>query len=681
MGRVIDSGGVFAPRLERKTIQQGRIPFSERLAERYLSPTGVAQTAALIGAVPIPESVSRYFMKKDKPEVEEKAAPLQTPAQQIAAQRVGEPPIARDQGTQLTGTGAPTPTAAEEQRVREAIAPVKRVLDDVVPDFPGDPRAFAEAPAGQASLVPGRMPIPPLHPEGTLETYLIQQRLIDKGLMTPEQIIGGEGRMGPLTTAALQQEEAQRRAPEDLQQVDVPQEMVAEPYIPGTDQPVPAEPTEMQADKPAPQTLQSRFEGMLVQAGEKSFDAGMNFMRVAAKQARTGGDQALVLNSLDLVDIPPRTIGDLLTGAHKDRFRKEIMGLLPKLKEAGVPSALDKARAAKATAEGGLAGERAKTEKTKRDEIRERIRKSKGKGSGGAGSKARKEARNNFRRNANDVRDGLNRARAAARTVIDQHKGRYDALKNELRAAKTLFDTTQKSLNDGAVNVTEKDLEAARSKLGAAEKSLKDFDQNTGYSVKLREDADIRRQITNLNDLKAEVDRRGLKDRHWDTLASLNEESGISLANRQQRARRITEQAEKKAKKKKQEAEAAKVKAEQKTLLDRYKNSSRFEDDFKNNARREGVSKTPLSDIVAIKDRRMGISDEEVMRIARAAGRDYGDPFLYLNEVFFAEDHPKGMSLSTPERMNAPGVPTSVTATTYRDAQHYMGQGYKPLRN
>ena len=64
MGRVIPSGSIFAPRLETRRIQQGRIPLSERLAERYLSPTGVAQTAALVGAIPIPEGVSRYFMGK-----------------------------------------------------------------------------------------------------------------------------------------------------------------------------------------------------------------------------------------------------------------------------------------------------------------------------------------------------------------------------------------------------------------------------------------------------------------------------------------------------------------------------------------------------------------------------------------------------------------------------------------
>ena len=88
MGRVISGGGVFNPKIERRNLPQ-RVPIDESLARQYLSPQGIAQTASLIGSIPIPEAVSKYFMKEDKEPKGDGITPQPTPAQEIAAKRVG----------------------------------------------------------------------------------------------------------------------------------------------------------------------------------------------------------------------------------------------------------------------------------------------------------------------------------------------------------------------------------------------------------------------------------------------------------------------------------------------------------------------------------------------------------------------------------------------------------------
>ena len=100
MGRVIDSGGVFAPRLERKTIQQGRIPFSERLAEKYLSPTGVAQTMKNVGQIASLLGEIEFDPMKQKTG--------QDAAKSVAQQRIGgELPEGMTRVGMATGQGAP----------------------------------------------------------------------------------------------------------------------------------------------------------------------------------------------------------------------------------------------------------------------------------------------------------------------------------------------------------------------------------------------------------------------------------------------------------------------------------------------------------------------------------------------------------------------------------------------
>ena len=209
MGRVIDDGGVFAPRLELKRIQQGRIPFRERLAEKYLSPTGVAQTMRNVGQIASLLGEIEFDPMKQKTG--------QDAAKSVAQQRIGgELPEGMTRVGMATGQGAPSVDLTGRQAGRQLISRTAEVgsgppvRDDRQPSFTGSSRPLMTAQAGVDQKAESVMrayqglglPAMDESPAASQGTYELQKQLVAEGYLSPEDWMTGPGVFGPKTAAA-----------------------------------------------------------------------------------------------------------------------------------------------------------------------------------------------------------------------------------------------------------------------------------------------------------------------------------------------------------------------------------------------------------------------------------------------------------------------------------------------
>ena len=236
MGRVIDDGGVFAPRLELKRIQQGRIPFRERLAERYLSPTGVAQTMKNVGQIASLLGEIEFDPMKQKTG--------QDAAKSVAQKRIGgELPEGMTRVGMATGQGAPTSITTSERPLPKGMSRVRAVEGQGPPGIAerlgaqvgsGEPKQVATTVPGSigisksaslasqkaidagipAAKAQGRKTgIPALHssPKATQETYQLQMELVASGDLSPEDWYTGPGILGRKTKRAMARRDARNQ--------------------------------------------------------------------------------------------------------------------------------------------------------------------------------------------------------------------------------------------------------------------------------------------------------------------------------------------------------------------------------------------------------------------------------------------------------------------------------------
>lgn len=356
MGRVIDDGGVFAPRLELKRIQQGRIPFRERLAERYLSPTGVAQTMKNVGQIASLLGEIEFDPMKQKTG--------QDAAKSVAQKRIGgELPEGMTRVGMATGQGAPSVDLTAREAGRMQV-------------FPGGP---GRTPAGLLGQPRQRQEI-------SKEEY--ERRFPEERSVYPEQPGGiPEANLGVMTDfaqglkaapaldklasdapikeqvmptqeeyeASLQQP-APTRTPTDRPftkvapaTAPVPQAMEPEPYVP-TDRPAEpaaapaaaapvAAPVAPAAAPVAPAMTQGqRVRKVLDDISSPTYEGQQNALRAMAMQADTAEAQSAILNALSQVRIPARGMSDFLRPkSRRDAFRKEIVGLFPSVKKPPAP--------------------------------------------------------------------------------------------------------------------------------------------------------------------------------------------------------------------------------------------------------------------------------------------------------------------------------------------------------
>tara|TARA_Y100001963_G_scaffold129811_1_gene185455 strand:- start:4583 stop:6613 length:2031 start_codon:yes stop_codon:yes gene_type:complete len=676
-------------------------------------------------------------MKEDKEPKGDGITPQPTPAQEIAAKRVGSLVM---QGTPGQGAKAGltrTPQLAQPQPMSEEAYDSLRFAEARSPES----EKFSNA-ATRASAFSGGLPPILKNPQATTETYNLQVELAGtlgsdgKPYLSAEDWKTGPGIFGRKTRMALAKREADRKKSLGVLQAEVDQrqrildqygddpdgraqhlfgniqyhkdrletakrklQAAQQQFAPTAQQPAPApapaapqpapvdsqpaqaeeqpvdtrQPAEadesigvaprFEANVPEapPVTKAMRFEKAVADAGFDKFGGDMDFMRATAKFADTEEEVKMVLSAMDLVKVPPRTIGDLLTGAHKDRFRKEIMGLFPKLKAAPKPvSDLDKARAGYARA-----GTKLREEQTKK--VQADVRKLKG-GTKGTG----KRGRTLFIKRVDEAVSQVKKQISSRSTAIEANRAEYRRLKDLVSVAETEEREAKKSLDDALID--DAAFQQVKKRADKARSALGDFDTRTSYTKQSAELDDLRKQASQLGALGDQA-ARNFNTGLWDKLAEQRVRSGESLAVRRERMESIVQAGEQAQEQANQEADTARQRARQKQLLDRYKNSSRFETDFQNYARRAGVSKTPVTDIQKIRQGTLGIEDQDVFDIAAAAGRDFGDPFAYINEVFFAEDNPGGVPLNPPE-----GVNKYETAQTYRELQGLLQQGYTPRR-
>lgn len=349
MGRVIDDGGVFAPRLEVKRIQQGRIPFRERLAERYLSPTGVAQTMKNVGQIASLLGDIEFDPTKQKTG--------QDAAKSVAQQRIGgELPEGMTRVGMATGQGAPS--VAGRDAGREAILPGQ-----------GTPSADLTArEAGREVILPGRgrtpaglLGQPRQRREISKEEY--ERRFPDQRLPVgiPEANLGvmtdfAQGLKAAPALSELapdapieeqvmptqEEYEASQRQPEPAQapSAPVPQAMEPEPYVP-TDRPVEpaAAPVAPAAAPVAPaMTQRQRIRKVLADISSPTYEGQQNALRAMAMQADTAEAQSAIMNALSEVAIPARSMRDFLRPkSRRDAFREEIRRLFPGVKKPPAP--------------------------------------------------------------------------------------------------------------------------------------------------------------------------------------------------------------------------------------------------------------------------------------------------------------------------------------------------------
>lgn len=381
MGRVIDDGGVFAPRLELKRIQQGRIPFRERLAEKYLSPTGVAQTMRNVGQIASLLGEIEFDPMKQKTG--------QDAAKSVAQQRIGgELPEGMTRVGMATGQGAPSVDLTDRQAGRQPVSRTAKVgsgppvRDDRQPSFTGSSRPLMTAQAGVDQKAESVMrayqglglPAMDESPAASQGTYELQKQLVAEGYLSPEDWMTGPGVFGQKTTAAVER----KRAAEAVAATPEPQEMPAEPFVPGAVAPDPTRapgapvPAEVVAAAPVPQamepepyvptdrpaapaaapaaaapaaapvapamTLKQRVRKVLDDISAPTYEGQQNALRAMAMQADTAEAQSAIINALSEVKIPARGIADLAKArTRRDNFRKEIIGLFPSVKKPPAP--------------------------------------------------------------------------------------------------------------------------------------------------------------------------------------------------------------------------------------------------------------------------------------------------------------------------------------------------------
>jgi len=400
MGRVIDDGGVFAPRLELKRIQQGRIPFRERLAERYLSPTGVAQTMKNVGQIASLLGEIEFDPMKQKTG--------QDAAKSVAQQRIGgELPEGMTRVGMATGQGAPTSTTTPERPLPEGMSRVGVVEGQGAPFAErvgaqvgrGEPTQVATTDpktreiSEVATIVSekmrdaGRPGLPRIEqdPKATQETYQLQMELVASGDLSPEEWATGPGILGRRTKRAMARRDARTQRPQNLTGLPTaaaarPGEMPAEPYVPSAVTPATprapsvAVPAEVVAAAPVPQamepepyvptdrpaapaaapvaapvapaaapaapamTLKQRVQKVLDDISAPTYEGQQNALRAMAMQADTAEAQSAIMNALSEVRIPSRGLADLFRPqSRRAAFREEIRRLFPGVKKPPAP--------------------------------------------------------------------------------------------------------------------------------------------------------------------------------------------------------------------------------------------------------------------------------------------------------------------------------------------------------
>ena len=416
MGRVIDDGGVFAPRLELKRIQQGRIPFRERLAEKYLSPTGVAQTMRNVGQIASLLGEIEFDPMKQKTG--------QDAAKSVAQQRIGgELPEGMTRVGMATGQGAPSVDLTAREAGREVILPGRgrtpagllgqpRQRQEISKEeyerrFPEERSVYPEQPGGipEANLgvmtdfAQGLKAAPALDKLASdapiKEQVMPTQEEYEASLQQPAPTRTPTDR--PFTKVAPATAPVPPAAP-------VPEAMEPEPYVP-TDRPAAPAAAPAAAAPAAPvapaMTLKQRVRKVLDDISAPTYEGQQNALRAMAMQADTAEAQSAIINALSEVKIPARGIADLAKArTRRDNFRKEIIGLFPSVKKPPAPMTekerlgLEAARYRAETERERLAAtkeERAaarkereakrKSDKEKRDEAK-RARRAKGRVSG-----------------------------------------------------------------------------------------------------------------------------------------------------------------------------------------------------------------------------------------------------------------------------------------------------------
>ena len=619
MGRVISGGGVFNPKIERRNLPQ-RVPIDESLARQYLSPRGIAQTASLIGSIPIPEAVSKYFMKEDKEPKGDGITPQPTPAQEIAAKRVGSLVM---QGTPGQGAKAGltrTPQLAQPQPMSEEAYDSLRFAKARSPES----EKFSEA-ATRASAFSGGLPPIKKNPQATTETYNLQVELAGtlgsdgKPYLSPEDWKTGPGIFGRKTRRALAKREADRKNEAAAQQ-PAPAPAAPQP-APAAPQPAQAEEQPVDTRQPAeadeslgvaprfeanvpeapPVTKAMRFEKAVADAGFDKFGGDMDFMRATAKFADTEEEVKMVLSAMDLVKVPPRTIGDLLTGAHKDRFRKEIMGLFPKLKAAPKPvSDLDKAKA-----DYYRAGTKLRESQT--DKVKAEKKKLLG-GTKGTGNRGR----NLFIKRTDEAVSQIKKQISSRSTAIEANRAEYRRLKDLVNVAETEEREAKKSLDDALID--DAAFQQVKKRADRARKALGDFDTRTSYTKQSAELDDLRKQASQLGALGDQA-ARNFNPGLWDKLAEQRVLSGESLTVRRGRkiaaeqakarskkqAEDLVREAKKQAAQKQREEEARILRVlSEKEILDLflpvYQNTKLFKEHFTKFAKSAGVRNRSVED-------------------------------------------------------------------------------------
>ena len=671
MGRVISGGGVFNPKIERRNLPQ-RVPIDESLARQYLSPRGIAQTASLIGSIPIPEAVSKYFMKEDKEPKGDGITPQPTPAQEIAAKRVGSLVM---QGTPGQGAKAGltrTPQLAQPQPMSEEAYDSLRFAE-ARPQ--ADFREFSKA-ATRSSAFSGVNPPMSTNPQATTETYNLQLELVGtlgsdgKPYLSPEDWKTGPGILGPKTRRALAKREADRKKSLGVLQAEVDQrQRILDQYgddpdgraaeqekleaakrklqaaqqqfaptaqqpapAPAAPQPAPIAPQPAQAEEqpvdtrqPAeadeslgvaprfeanvpeapPVTKAMRFQKAVADAGFDKFGGDMDFMRATAKFADTEEEVKMVLNAMDLVKVPPRTIGDLLTGAHKDRFRKEIMGLFPKLRKP--VSDLDKAKAGYAQAGTKLREEQTKKVRAETDKVKAEKKKLLG-GTKGTGNRGRNLFIKRTDEAVRQIRTQIN----SRSTAIEANRAEYKRLKDLVNVAEAEEREAKKSLDDALIDNAA--FEQVKKRADKARKALGDFDTRTSYTKQSAELDDLRKQASQVGALGDQA-ARNFNPGLWDKLAEQRVLSGESYTVR--RGRKIAaEQAKARSKKqaedlireakkqaaqrqREEEARILRVLSEREILdlfLPVYQNTKLFKEHFTKFAKSAGVRNRSVED-------------------------------------------------------------------------------------
>tara|TARA_R100001594_G_scaffold52334_1_gene85869 strand:- start:661 stop:2232 length:1572 start_codon:yes stop_codon:yes gene_type:complete len=514
-------------------------------------------------------------MKGGKPDLSDipEANPLtpQDLARGIANQRVG---LTAERAGQVSGSGAPV-LSPEAQRQRQAMvdqkmAPVRQVLAEEIPadaekfanvqvrkgpgiaDKPMTSEDFVLNVPGAVANFPGREPRPNLRPGADYEVYLIQKRLQSKGFN-----IEADGLMGPKTRAALAQEardpsvavdtskpgvttmtfaeDAEPEPPMQAGQMQAaPESQTEEPFVPGESRIMPDLPSgTMLADAPAPlRSKQDRFDALMVKSGYDKPGGDMDFLRIAAKFADTEAEVEQVMKAISLARVPPRTIGDLITGAHKDRFRKEVMGLMPKIKEKKTVSEKEKAETERLKSQTNVNKKRVEEIQGKIDKQgREAAKEAKKKGSTGSGSKTIKGYLDQVRQQKKTVQDSLK----IQDDVIDQHRAEYLKLKTiRDNAARRQKDRTSRSATPRARPEEREELER---KFQAADKALTDFNAKTGYEEANRKKQALANILNKYDDASRTVRQsRKVTKESWGRLSDLTRETSESLAERESKA-------------------------------------------------------------------------------------------------------------------------------------------------